>query len=81
MNRSGQSPALPDGVDVGPRRLGEDRPGSNRTKILGAALHWLALIAVLSGLACAGANGDPAPAPQEAGASEVPSCVDAGAAE
>ena len=37
------------------------------------------LLALASTAACAGANGDPAPAPQEAGAGTVVACDDAGA--
>jgi hypothetical protein len=39
-----------------------------------------ALLALASTAACAGANGDPAPAPQEAGAGTAVACDDAGAA-
>lgn len=52
-------------------------------KRLGSAFRWLAV--ALAGaaliLACAGANGDPAPAAQEAGTVDINPCVDAGATE
>ncbi|MBX3207566.1 MAG: hypothetical protein KF764_21130 [Labilithrix sp.] len=56
----------------------------DQDKHLGSAARWLALAALLAGasaIACAGANGDPAPEAQEAGAPSLEPCVEAGAAE
>lgn len=39
------------------------------------------LLAASVAVGCAGANGDPPPEPQEAGVTEIPPCVDAGATE
>ncbi len=50
---------------------------SQRTKRI---VLLAAVLTLASTAACAGANGDPAPAPQEAGAGTVPACNDAGAA-
>jgi hypothetical protein len=50
---------------------------SQRTKRI---VLLAALFALASTAACAGANGDPAPVPQEAGAGTIPACDDAGAA-
>ncbi|MDB4939206.1 MAG: hypothetical protein JWP87_6178 [Labilithrix sp.] len=49
---------------------------SQRTKRI---VLLAALLALASTAACAGANGDPAPVPQEAGAGTAPACDDAGA--
>ncbi|MBX3196946.1 MAG: hypothetical protein KF894_02215 [Labilithrix sp.] len=52
-------------------------------KNLGSAVRWTALAALFGvafALACAGANGDPAPEPPEAGTILDP-CVEAGAPE
>ena len=51
---------------------------------LGSTVRWaaiLTLFGVAFVCACAGANGDPAPAEQEAGAPALDPCVDAGAVE
>jgi len=51
---------------------------------VGTAARWAAIVTffgVTFALACAGANGDPAPAAQEAGTPEINPCVDAGATE
>ena len=53
-------------------------------KKLGSAIRWMALLTIFGvafALACAGANGDPAPAAQEAGTPVLEPCVDAGVAE
>jgi hypothetical protein len=39
------------------------------------------LLSLRVAVGCAGANGDPPPEPQEAGVTEIPPCVDAGATE
>jgi hypothetical protein len=50
-----------------------------RRALLPRLLALLGLVAGVAVAACAGANGDPAPAPQEAGvATPAASCVDAG---
>jgi len=56
----------------------------NHERQLGSAVRWTAILTLFGitfAFACAGANGDPAPAAQEAGAPELDPCVDAGAVE
>ena len=56
----------------------------DQDKRFGSAVRWLAIITLFGAafaLACAGANGDPAPEAPEAGAAAPEACVDAGAME
>ncbi|MBX3259826.1 MAG: hypothetical protein KIS78_18205 [Labilithrix sp.] len=56
----------------------------DQDKRLGSAVRWLSLAALFGvalTLACAGANGDPAPEAPEAGAPGLDPCVEAGATE
>ena len=56
----------------------------DQDKRLGWAVRWLAIVTLFGSafaLACAGANGDPAPEASEAGATAPETCVDAGAME
>ena len=53
----------------------------NQDTRLSAAIRWMALVSLFGmafALACAGADGDPAPAPVDAGPTLDP-CLDAGA--